>query len=117
MRVLVTGSRNLRRYGDVYAVLDEMHRREPITLVIQGGARGADAAAEAWAEMREIPCLRVPAKWKQHGCSAGPIRNRSMLNLFGLVPEICVAFPGGDGTADMKAAAAKAGIAVREVAP
>jgi hypothetical protein len=44
--------------------------------------------------------VRCPALWTQHGKKAGPMRNQAMVDL---LPEIGIAFPGGNGTADMAA--------------
>jgi hypothetical protein len=54
MRVLVCGGRD---YGQdeveeqrLFEALDALHTTEPIELLIQGGARGADTMARLWAE-------------------------------------------------------------------
>lgn len=107
MRLVVCGGRNFHDGAALYAELDRIHAKTPITLIIQGGQRtwldrdqyvGADWLASQWAEMREIPCLRVPARWKAHGKSAGPIRNTEMADL---LPDAVLATPGGIGTSDM----------------
>jgi len=84
----------------------------PVTLVITGGASGADALAERWAETHHIPVRRFPADWKAHGKQAGPLRNQKMLDEGR--PDFIVAFPGGIGTADMMRRARKADIEIFE---
>jgi hypothetical protein len=116
MNVLVCGG---REYGQLveeeerlFAVLDAQHATSPIDLVIQGGARGADAMARLWAQARSIDCLTVPAKWDLHGRAAGPIRNARMLD-YG--PLLVIAFPGGRGTENMCGQAKRAGVKVVRV--
>jgi predicted Rossmann-fold nucleotide-binding protein len=117
VRVLVCGSRDAKRYGDVAAKLDEIHAKTPITLVIHGAQRGVDLFAEQWAKSREVPYLGVPARWTDEGRAAGPRRNRRMIEPWVILADQVVAFPGGIGTADMKQAAREAGFHVEEVRP
>lgn len=112
MRLLVCGGRDYRDVGAVYSSLDRAHAKRPITLVIHGGATGADTLAGAWARQNELPYLAVPAEWTKHGKRAGPIRNAAMLEQW--QPDGVVAFPGGSGTADMIARARDAGVTVWE---
>jgi predicted Rossmann-fold nucleotide-binding protein len=85
----------------------------PVCTIIQGGARGADAAAADWAVVNWTGFQQYDADWKKHGKSAGSIRNQKML--FESQPDLVVAFPGGRGTADMVAKAKRAGVEVIEV--
>jgi hypothetical protein len=62
-----------------------------------------------WAEHHKFPWHTEKAKWHVHGRAAGPIRNGVMIDMR---PDIVIAFPGGDGTADMVAQATEAGIRV-----
>jgi hypothetical protein len=117
VRVIVCGGRH---YGDWPAVRDELDRwaraGDSDSLVIQGGASGADALAKRWADFRGIPHIEVPALWLWHRRCAGPVRNEFMFKIGrALGVEMLVAFPGGAGTADMVARAEKAGVSVRRV--
>jgi hypothetical protein len=76
--------------------------------------QGADQLAFEWALGNGHPAFPFPAPWKIYGRRAGPLRNSRMLG-WGR-PSMVVAFPGGDGTADMVAQAKKAGVFVREIA-
>src|SRR5690348_8461909 len=99
MRVLVCGSRNFGNFVWLNHELDLIHKRSPITLLIEGGANGADHLARQWANRRRIPVATEPADWEQHGRAAGPIRNSAMLVKH--QPDLVVAFPGnGRGTWD-----------------
>lgn len=83
-------------------------------LVIQGGARGADALAKRYAAAMGLPCAEVVALWSNYGNRAGSLRNEWMLEL--LMPDLVIAMPGGVGTAHMVRIAAKAGIDVYDTA-
>ena len=49
----------------------------PITCILQGGARGIDAAAKGCLG-NEYTVKEYPALWAKHGKAAGPIRNGQM---------------------------------------
>jgi predicted Rossmann-fold nucleotide-binding protein len=83
------------------------------TLVIHGGATGADEIAPEVARVLDIPVMRFPADWNTYHKAAGPIRNQQMLDEG--KPDLVVAFPGGTGTADMVRRAKKAGVKVLEI--
>ena len=109
MRVLVCGSRQFGNHGWLNHELDLIHRARPITLLIEGGANGADRLAREWARRKGIPWTTEEADWVTHGRAAGPIRNSLMLTKH--QPNLVVAFPGnGRGTWDMIAKAQAAGI-------
>ncbi|ATI15672.1 hypothetical protein [Bordetella phage vB_BbrM_PHB04] len=111
MKLLVCGGRDYADREAVFAALDRVHAKRPVTLLIHGAARGADSLADDWARARGVPRDPHPADWATHGRRAGPLRNRKMLEL---KPDGVVAFPGGRGTADMADAARAAGVPVWE---
>lgn len=110
MKVIVCGGRDYADAARVHEVLDGLVHHLPITEVIQGAARGADALAKAWAVSRGIPCVSVPAQWRKFGKQAGALRNTRMLKEYGA--EAVIAFPGGRGTYNMVAQARAAGVRV-----
>jgi hypothetical protein len=110
MKVLVCGGREYRDVRRVYNELDRLHSETPITLIIHGGADGADRLAGDWAHDRNIECTVYKADWKTYGRSAGPRRNSQMLTEG--KPDLVVAFPGGIGTADMCDKARRAGVRI-----
>ncbi len=112
--VLVCGGRSYRDRRRVYGALDTAHIHRNITMVITGGATGADAIAADWAADRDIGLLEFSADWSQ-GRKAGPLRNQKMLDEG--KPSLVIAFPGGRGTADMIRRAEAAGISVARVTP
>jgi len=98
LTVVVTGGRDYADREVVFKTLDKLHAAHHVTLLVEGGASGADALASAWARERKVPTKRVKADWDRHGNAAGPIRNKQMLERF--KPDVVVAFEGGAGTAD-----------------
>lgn len=110
-RVLVCGGRDFQDMKWLTKVLDGLSPRP--TLIIQGGAFGADACASEWAYKRDVLERQFSADWKKHGRAAGPIRNQQMLDEG--QPHLVIAFPGGNGTADMVRRAKAAGVRVIEV--
>ena len=77
-------------------------------LVLTGGARGADALAEAWAKRNALPLDVRKADWKTLGAAAGPLRNTQLVQLCTHV----LAFPHaskGRGTQDAVRKAVAAG--------
>ena len=111
--ILVCGGRDYADAAKVYRVLDRMLYSKGVTTLIHGGATGADALANSWAEQNQILVRAFPADWKRLGKSAGPIRNAQMLVQGN--PDLVVAFPGGRGTSDMVRRARDFGVPVYEV--
>jgi YspA, cpYpsA-related SLOG family len=110
-RVLVCGGRNFWDWAALSAGLDRLHAQIRFGVVIQGGARGADTLALRWTKARGLHPITEPADWDRYDRKqAGPIRNRKMVADHH--PELCIAFPGGSGTADMIAVAQAANIPV-----
>ena len=82
------------------------------TVIMSGGATGADTIALEWAHANEWNAMRVPAKWNELGSAAGMARNLEMLELaVRMYAEgsqvIVLALPGGIGTSGMVAYAKK----------
>lgn len=116
MRVLVCGGRDFMDRGAMSKAL--MPYRPKITepsehILIVGGASGADALAEEWADVWGMRKRVFAADWKLHGRAAGPIRNQRMIDEG--KPDVVIAFKGGRGTADMVRRAVAAGIPVHQI--
>ena len=99
---IVTGGRD---YDDRSTLAAALKKSNP-TIVVQGGARGADLIADEWAHANECMCLRVPARWASEGRkAAGPLRNHRMLGIAVAIARALGAeiemlhCPGGTGTA------------------
>lgn len=108
MRVLVCGGRDFCDKQMLEKFLNGMKRKP--TVIIHGGARGADTLADQWAESHGIEREVYYADWDNFGKAAGVIRNDNMLKQSN--PDLVVAFPGGRGTKDMITRARKAGVLV-----
>ena len=79
--------------------MDHIHATQPISEVIAGGAAAADTRGASWMIERGIPCRVFMADWEKLGRSAGPIWHQKMLDQG--MPDLVVAFPGEQGTADL----------------
>lgn len=117
--VVVCGGRDYGVGGDAaevfHIVAGQISLLRP-TLVIQGGAKGADAHARTFAMTAGIPMLEVPAQWQVYGRAAGPKRNAVMAEvarrLGGDDGWTLLALPGGRGTASMVAEARQRGATI-----
>lgn len=118
MRVIICGGRDYALTVCDAKWLDALHAEHNFTLVIEGGCRRkdyrgdnlptADYGAYRWAMSRGIQPARMDANWDKYDKAAGPIRNERMAEL----GELCIAFPGGRGTANMCAKAEARGLRV-----
>jgi hypothetical protein len=91
LRLIVCGGRNYADRDHVFAVLDDIHAKRIIALIIEGDATGADRLAREWAQERGVPYRTEKPNWIQLGRRAGPDRNAMML---ALDPDGVVAFQG-----------------------
>lgn len=108
MKLIICGGRDYVFDAKDEAWLDMLRVTEGVSLVIEGGATGADFCGRQWAKVRGIPVHTEKADWAKHGKAAGPIRNEKMATL----GEGCAVFPGGKGTAYMEQAARRNGLQV-----
>jgi hypothetical protein len=113
MRVLVCGGRDFSDRDLLFRTLDDLRREQVVNVIIEGNASGADRLAGYWARKHHIKNKKFPADWEKNGKAAGPIRNARMIAEG--KPDLVIAFPGGEGTANMIAQAKEAGIDVVEV--
>lgn len=123
MRLLVCGGRkygtnldgsvNTKQIEKLYSELDEILVEYPELLIIEGEAKGTDTLARLWAEMHGVPVLKFPARWDIYGNSAGPIRNKQMLDEGR--PDMVLATDGGSGTINMIKQALKRKIPVSRI--
>ena len=98
MRVLVTGSKTFRTRDWLWAALDLLHSRAPITEIIESGSSGAAVRAYEWAGRREVKCTTVLAEWERLGNAALADRHTRMAQLR---PDVVLVCPGGPETANM----------------
>ncbi len=76
MRVAIVGSRD---YPDIDHVLAYVRLLPPESVVVSGGARGVDEAAEAAALECGHRVESIAADWKNRGRRAGPERNAKVV--------------------------------------
>jgi hypothetical protein len=124
MRILVCGGRDYKNYEAIARAIEAAlpPSNESVagawlppmdTVLIHGGAPGADLLADKWAVTNWVKIEEFKADWGLHGKAAGPIRNQKMIDEG--KPDVVVAFPGGRGTADMVRRARAAKIKVIEI--
>ena len=81
MILIITGD---RKWKNRPKIGKEIHRRrKKVSLLIQGGAEGADLIADDYAKLLGIPTAQFDANWPFHRRAAGPIRNYNQLK-FGM---------------------------------
>ena len=104
MKLIIAGGRNYHLTASDLLQLDDL----PISMVISGGATGADAGGEQYAADRDLPVKVFRADWLHQGKAAGPRRNRRMAEY----ADAVALFSGGRGTASMHREAVKAEIQI-----
>ncbi len=91
MKLAVVGGRDFIDYEHMNDVLHAIHNRKAITVLVSGGARGADSLAANWARQRDIEVVEFMPDWEKYGKSAGFKRNSLIIN----EADACVAFWDG----------------------
>ncbi len=107
LKTIIAGGRDYVMTAQDFAFLDTL----PISEVVCGEARGADISGKYWAMSRGIPVISFYPDWKQHGKSAGILRNVEMAEY----AEAVVLFPGGRGTTHMGETADKNGLTIYKI--
>lgn len=94
MKIAIVGSRTFKDYAVLEDFIGKTIAEKDITIdtVISGGARGADALAERYAEEHNIPLQVFKADWDTYGRRAGFVRNQQMIESC----DVCFVF--WDGT-------------------
>jgi hypothetical protein len=94
MKVAVIGSRDFNDYEEVKQTLSTIN----ITLLVSGGAKGADTLGERYAKEHNIETKIFLPDWEKYGKKAGFLRNTDIIN----EAELIIAFWDGQskGTKD-----------------
>lgn len=112
VRLLVCGGRDFDDPSLMRTVLGAFWQYN--ATLVHGDAKGADTCARRVWQGFGRRAEAFPANWSEHGKGAGPIRNLQMLATLS-EGDVCVAFPGGAGTAHMIDSCLRAGIPVLRV--
>lgn len=76
MKLGIIGSRS---FSDYDLLCKEVSKFEDITLIISGGASGADLLGERYAREHKIPTRIFYPDWKKYGSRAGFLRNSDIV--------------------------------------
>jgi hypothetical protein len=81
MKVLVAGSRTFIDHAYAARALDECYAKSgnAWTVVVTGGARGADMLGEYWAKNNKLQVVTMKPDWNKHGRAAGVLRNSDLV--------------------------------------
>jgi hypothetical protein len=90
MRILITGDRSWACHELAAAVIRRLVARYgPDITIVHGDAAGVDKSFATAAEDLGVAVEAHPADWSRLGKSAGPIRNREMVQAGA---DLCIAF-------------------------
>lgn len=113
MRLIIAGSRDWTDYALLCKRLELFVSTYGMpSVVISGGAKGADALGEKWAAAKGVKLHRVIANWQRYDKAAGHVRNGEMA----AVADACALFWDGSspGSADMRRWARQTGLILFE---
>lgn len=75
---MITGSRKITSYE---AIKSELNQIEGITILLHGGAKGADTLAERWAKENQIPTKIIRPDYAKFGGRYAPLeRNKKLVS-------------------------------------
>ena len=78
--LLIAGSRTFEDRDLFNRVTEEIiDGDERFTVIVEGGAAGADTMAREYAEAHDMKYVEFKPDWKQYGRAAGPKRNDKMI--------------------------------------
>lgn len=119
LRILVCGGRHFENYDLLKNILDKVLKLKKLTPkdveIVSGHCKGADLLGERWAEETKASVKIFPADWVKYKKSAGPIRNKQMIDYITCFRDrLVVAFvsPNSKGTRNTISLAKKNNIPV-----
>ena len=78
--LLIAGSRNYTDRDTFNRVTEEyIDSEDAFTVIVAGGAAGADELAKDYALEHGLQYIEFPADWEKYGRAAGPKRNDDMV--------------------------------------
>ena len=111
--VAITGGRDVRDAGAVFARLDQTKAKHDDMVLVHGGGPGVERIAAQWAERNGVHQVVCKPDWNAHGRAAPFRRNDELLSL---LPKGVLAFPGSGITDNLVDKAVKLGIPVARCA-
>lgn len=114
-RIVIAGSRDFNDYSFFSAKVDmclSRIRKEFELIIVSGHCSGVDLMGERYAKENGFKVEIFPAEWKKYGKSAGPRRNKQMVD----ISDFAIAFPkesGSKGTQSMINFAKDKGIPIK----
>jgi hypothetical protein len=85
MKIGIVGSRDFNDFEKMHEYIKNKIYVSSITLVVSGGAIGADTLAEKFADLYQIPKMIFYPKWDKYNTLAGTIRNKDIVEASDLV--------------------------------
>ncbi|KYC48973.1 MAG: hypothetical protein AMQ22_01766 [Candidatus Methanofastidiosum methylothiophilum] len=80
MKFCVSGSRTIKDYHLIKAILDGITQAYDVSYICAGGAVGVDKLVEQYALENNIKFEEFPADWDTYHSAAGVIRNMKMVD-------------------------------------
>lgn len=77
-----------RTFGDYEKLCNTIGHIQDMEHIVSGGATGTDSLAERYCREHNIPITIIRPEWSKYGKSAGPIRNRLIVE----ASDVVVAF-------------------------
>lgn len=78
MKLIIAGTRAFNDATLMATKMKKLTQWTKPTLIVSGGAQGADTLGEGWAVIHNIPITLFKAQWQMYGKSAGFKRNEEM---------------------------------------
>ncbi len=84
MKLLITGSRNFDDYNVLKQTIEDVQKMqgEKITILLHGGAKGADLLAQNWADENNISTQIIKPDYEKYNGKIAPLmRNKELVKL------------------------------------
>ena len=91
MNISIIGSRSFNDYALLKETIDKEFENKEISLIVSGGAKGADSLGEKYAINNGIAVKIFLPDWKKYGRGAGFVRNKTIVEN----SDVVVAFWNG----------------------
>lgn len=116
MILLVCGGRDFTDSDYIHHILESFERQKGIDILVQGGCKGVDLIAGAWARKRGIHTAQVDALWdyyrEQGNVKVAGFKRNFAMSLLNI--DYCIAIGGKQGTRGMINLMKEKGVKVKE---